>query len=57
MHAFRIQFQFTLDVTLKGNKLDFHEAMGPDLSQDFYKNFLEQLRAAYKPEKIKGKMR
>jgi D-Tyr-tRNAtyr deacylase len=47
--------QFTLDVTLKGNKPDFHEAMGPDLSQQFYHTFLEQLGAAYKPEKIKGK--
>ncbi|XP_076463592.1 D-aminoacyl-tRNA deacylase 1-like [Babylonia areolata] len=45
--------QFTLNVTLKGNKPDFHEAMGPDLSQQFYNTFLDQLRAAYKPEKIK----
>lgn len=46
--------QFTLNVTLKGNKPDFHEAMGPDLSEQFYNQILEQLRAAYKPEKIKG---
>ncbi|KAK7105097.1 D-aminoacyl-tRNA deacylase 1-like [Littorina saxatilis] len=45
--------QFTLNVTLKGNKPDFHEAMGPDLSQQFYNTFLDQLKAAYKPEKIK----
>lgn len=45
--------QFTLDVIMKGNKPDFHEAMGPDLSQQFYENFLQQLRAAYSEEKIK----
>ncbi|KAK7488655.1 hypothetical protein BaRGS_00020108 [Batillaria attramentaria] len=45
--------QFTLNLILKGNKPDFHEAMGPDLSQQFYNQFLEQLQAAYKPDKIK----
>ena len=48
------QLQFTLNVTLKGNKPDFHEAMGPDMSQQFYNTFLDQLRATYKAEKIKG---
>ncbi|XP_041353579.1 D-aminoacyl-tRNA deacylase-like [Gigantopelta aegis] len=45
--------QFTLNVTLKGNKPDFHESMGPDLSQQMYGEFLKQLGAAYDPEKIK----
>ncbi|XP_046559846.1 D-aminoacyl-tRNA deacylase-like [Haliotis rubra] len=44
--------QFTLCVTLKGNKPDFHEAMGPDLSQQMYQEFLRQLGAAYSPNKI-----
>lgn len=39
---------------MKGNKLDFHEAMGPELSQQFYNTFIEQLREAYTEEKIKG---
>lgn len=39
---------------MKGNKPDYHEAMGPEQSQEFYNNILDQLRAAYKPEKIKG---
>ncbi|XP_025103869.1 D-aminoacyl-tRNA deacylase-like [Pomacea canaliculata] len=45
--------QFTLCFTMKGNKPDYHEAMGPEQSQEFYNNILDQLRAAYKPEKIK----
>ena len=48
-------FQFTLNVTLKGNKPDFHEAMGPDLSQQMYGELLKQLGAAYDPDKIKGR--
>ncbi|XP_048244468.1 D-aminoacyl-tRNA deacylase 1-like isoform X3 [Haliotis rufescens] len=44
--------QFTLCVTLKGNKPDFHEAMGPDLSQQMYQEFLKQLGAAYSPDKV-----
>ena len=39
---------------MKGNKPDFHEAMGPDLSQQFYNTFLQQMRLAYSEEKIKG---
>ncbi|CAG5132207.1 unnamed protein product, partial [Candidula unifasciata] len=44
--------QFTLDVTLKGNKPDFSKAMGPDLARPFYKTFLDTLRSRYKPDKI-----
>ncbi|KAK3092767.1 hypothetical protein FSP39_007022 [Pinctada imbricata] len=45
--------QFTLAVTMKGNKPDFHEAMNPELSQPFYREFLKQLGENYSPEKIK----
>ena len=49
-----IFFQFTLYSVLKGNKPDFHAAMSPDTSRDFYEEFLKQMRAAYNPEYIKG---
>lgn len=45
--------QFTLCVTMKGNKPDFHDAMGPDTSQEFYSNFVRQMEQAYDPSKIK----
>ncbi|XP_037301786.1 D-aminoacyl-tRNA deacylase 1 [Manduca sexta] len=45
--------QFTLYNTWKGNKPDFHHAMPGDSSKEFYENFLQILKDAYKPEKIK----
>lgn len=52
--------QFTLEVTLKGNNVDFHCAMAPDTSQAFYETFLGALRAGYTPGRIQdgafGKM-
>jgi D-tyrosyl-tRNA(Tyr) deacylase len=45
--------QFTLQSTLKGTKPDFHLAMNSEQSKDFYEKFLDALRKAYKPEKIK----
>lgn len=45
--------QFTLYTILKGNKLDFHRAMGADQSKDFYYQFLEDLGKAYNPDLIK----
>lgn len=45
--------QFTLQSTLKGTKPDFHLAMGGEQSHAFYDTFLERLRKAYKPEKVK----
>uniref|UniRef100_A0A0B6Y833 D-aminoacyl-tRNA deacylase n=1 Tax=Arion vulgaris TaxID=1028688 RepID=A0A0B6Y833_9EUPU len=44
--------QFTLDVTLKGNKPDFSKAMGPELARSFYNKFLDTLKSRYKPDKI-----
>ncbi|XP_044521550.1 D-aminoacyl-tRNA deacylase 1-like [Gracilinanus agilis] len=45
--------QFTLHCNLKGNKPDYHMAMPTEQEGTFYKNFLEQLRKAYKPELVK----
>lgn len=38
---------------MKGNKPDFHEAMGASTSQAFYNNFVEMVRAGYQVEKVK----
>ncbi|KAG8236151.1 hypothetical protein J437_LFUL001580 [Ladona fulva] len=45
--------QFTLCHMLKGNKLDFHNAMSPKESESFYNMFLTSLRKSYQPELIK----
>ncbi|KAF9645084.1 D-tyrosyl-tRNA deacylase [Thelephora ganbajun] len=46
--------QFTLFAnTHKGNKPDFHRAMGSEKSKEMYALFLERMGKLYKPEKIK----
>ncbi|KAK3728404.1 hypothetical protein QZH41_017639, partial [Actinostola sp. cb2023] len=45
--------QFTLCAVLKGNKPDFHCAMGGEESENIYQKFLEQMRSSYKPDAIK----
>ncbi|EGF82243.1 hypothetical protein BATDEDRAFT_10009, partial [Batrachochytrium dendrobatidis JAM81] len=46
--------QFTLYAkTSKGNKPDFHLGNSVKLVRDMYNRFLEKMRAAYDPEKIK----
>ncbi|XP_059842284.1 D-aminoacyl-tRNA deacylase 1 isoform X1 [Hypanus sabinus] len=45
--------QFTLQCILKGNKPDFHLAMGAEQSEAFYSGFLQHARKAYRPELIK----
>ncbi|EJW79374.1 D-tyrosyl-tRNA(Tyr) deacylase [Wuchereria bancrofti] len=45
--------QFTLYSLLKGNKLDFHRSMAPTESQKLYQNFIDELKKAYVPERIK----
>ncbi|XP_061174728.1 D-aminoacyl-tRNA deacylase 1-like [Saccostrea echinata] len=45
--------QFTLSAILKGNKPDFHEAMGPDTSEKAYQDFLQIMRNSYNPDKVK----
>ena len=47
--------KFTLYHILKGNKPDFHNAMGGENSEQFYNDYLQELKKAYDPEKIKGK--
>lgn len=49
--------QITLYHSLKGNRVDFHTAMAPQLSQQFYQQFLDAMRQKYLPDKIKGKPR
>ncbi|GAB1602102.1 D-aminoacyl-tRNA deacylase 1-like [Argonauta hians] len=45
--------QFTLMCSLKGNKPDYHDSMGPELSKDFYDKFLSKLRESYDADKVK----
>ncbi|XP_063241952.1 D-aminoacyl-tRNA deacylase 1 [Bacillus rossius redtenbacheri] len=45
--------QFTLCSALKGNKLDFHDAMPSDRSQQFYDEFLALLRSNYEADLVK----
>jgi len=46
--------QFTLFAnTHKGNKPDFHRAMGSEKSKEMYGLFLERMGKLYRPEKIK----
>ncbi|KAK6177170.1 hypothetical protein SNE40_015326 [Patella caerulea] len=45
--------QFTLMSILKGNKPDFHLAMGPGKSEAFYQEFLTLMKTSYSEDKIK----
>lgn len=45
--------QFTLQAVLKGNKPDYHLAMGGEQSKAFYGDFLQAMKSAYKPDAIK----
>ncbi|KAI0720435.1 D-Tyr tRNAtyr deacylase-like domain-containing protein, partial [Fomitopsis betulina] len=46
--------QFTLFAnTTKGNKPDFHKAMGSEASRQMYATFLERMQTMYRPDKIK----
>ncbi|KDR16783.1 D-tyrosyl-tRNA(Tyr) deacylase 1 [Zootermopsis nevadensis] len=46
--------QFTLYHVLKGNKLDFHNAMAAEKSEAYYKEFLDLIRVQYQADLIKG---
>jgi D-tyrosyl-tRNA(Tyr) deacylase len=46
--------QFTLYHVLKGNKLDFHNAMATEKSEAFYQEFIGHMRAQYQADLIKG---
>ncbi|KAI0958051.1 hypothetical protein AcW1_006239 [Taiwanofungus camphoratus] len=46
--------QFTLLAnTTKGNKPDFHRAMGTEPSRQLYSSFLERMINLYKPDRVK----
>ncbi|KAG1675189.1 D-aminoacyl-tRNA deacylase 1 [Nymphon striatum] len=45
--------QFTLYAVMKGNKPDYHLAMGGDQSKTFYEEFLSELRKNYRSELVK----
>ncbi|CAI4223336.1 unnamed protein product [Auanema sp. JU1783] len=45
--------QFTLYGILKGNKLDFHNSMGPKEACEFYGKFISQLRSQYNTDLVK----
>ena len=44
--------QFTLYGYLKGNKPDFHRAMGPDAAREAFHGFVDAVKAAYVPERV-----
>merc|ERR1712137_462872 len=44
--------QFTLYGILKGNKPDFHLAMGSQTSEQFYNDFVQMVKDQHRPEKI-----
>ncbi|XP_060604497.1 D-aminoacyl-tRNA deacylase-like [Ruditapes philippinarum] len=45
--------QFTLCLQMKGNKPDFHNAMAPEQSEQFYNDFLQMMGKNYSKDKIK----
>ena len=49
-------FQFTLQCILKGNKPDFHSAMGAETSQVVFSNFIQELGKSYDPAKIQREL-
>ncbi|KRY57029.1 Dolichyl-diphosphooligosaccharide--protein glycosyltransferase subunit 2 [Trichinella britovi] len=44
---------FTLNASLKGNKLDFHLSMNPSEAAQFYSTFVDKLRQNYKKDLVK----
>eukprot|EP00668_Euglena_longa_P033565 GGOE01043152.1.p2 GENE.GGOE01043152.1~~GGOE01043152.1.p2 ORF type:complete len:173 (-),score=44.02 GGOE01043152.1:353-871(-) len=46
--------QFTLMHVLKGNKPDFHNAMGPDAAGDLFSRLVELAAAQYQPARVKS---
>ncbi|KRZ52338.1 D-tyrosyl-tRNA(Tyr) deacylase 1, partial [Trichinella nativa] len=45
--------QFTLNASLKGNKLDFHLSMNPSEAAQFYSIFVDKLRQNYRKDLLK----
>lgn len=53
-HSFPVS-QFTLLAsTKKGNKPDFHGAMGGDEARRLYEYFYSRVQAGYSPDKVKN---
>jgi hypothetical protein len=47
--------QFTLyGSAIKGSKPDFHMSMKSETSKQMYHDFLDRLKKAYQPDRIKG---
>eukprot|EP00667_Euglena_gracilis_P023211 EG_transcript_26133 len=46
--------QFTLMHVLKGNKPDFHNAMGPDAAAELFNRLVELMAAQYRPTHVKA---
>eukprot|EP00667_Euglena_gracilis_P024869 EG_transcript_28837 len=46
--------QFTLMHVLKGNKPDFHNAMGPDAAAELFNRLVELMAAQYRPMHVKA---
>eukprot|EP01094_Clydonella_sp_ATCC50884_P002730 TRINITY_DN12080_c0_g1_i1.p1 TRINITY_DN12080_c0_g1~~TRINITY_DN12080_c0_g1_i1.p1 ORF type:complete len:165 (+),score=46.10 TRINITY_DN12080_c0_g1_i1:328-822(+) len=44
--------QFTLFAVPKGNKPDFHHAMGGPAAREFFDSFVELVRTSYAPDKV-----
>ena len=44
---------FTLYSTLKGNKPDFHEAMGANEAKQLYQEFVNTMKKKYQPQRVK----
>ena len=51
---FFLFLQFTLQAVLKGNKPDYHLAMGGEQSEAFYQDFLQHMRTVYRADAVKG---
>jgi len=45
--------QFTLMHVLKGNKPDFHHAMGPDAAGELFRQFVAMVAKEYRPDRVK----
>ncbi|KRX73541.1 D-tyrosyl-tRNA(Tyr) deacylase 1 [Trichinella sp. T6] len=50
---FAAWFSFTLNASLKGNKLDFYLSMNPSEAAQFYSIFVDKLRQNYKKDLVK----
>jgi len=45
--------QFTLLASTKGNKPDFHGAMGSHKAKELYQHFVDKVQEGYQPDRVK----